>query len=126
MAMTSADLQQFTGSEQNIRHSMNRHLVFTEGVDYVRKNAGAFWLIDDIAIANAHESQLKNEEFQSWTLVKHANNVASLMATDGNNNILYAKKIDYTDFPLDEIKFYVVSTEDFGVGNKMLMLPSEY
>jgi hypothetical protein len=125
MAITETDLRQFTGSERNIRHNMNRNLVFTEGVDYVRKNAGSYWLVDDIAIAMAFDPKLKGEEFVTWTL-KVNESSARLTADDGNNHVLYSKKIEFTDFPLDEIKFYAVSAEDFGTGNMMLMLPSEY
>ena len=51
---------------------------------------------------------------------------AELKADDGNGNILFVNTYKYTDFPLDEIKMYVVSAEDFGEGAMMLMLPSEY
>jgi len=126
MALTKEDLRQFTGSENYTRNGMNRKLIYTDGIKYVAEEGGAFWLIDDIAIANAFEPNFKGEDFQMWSLVKHDGDIATLMATDGNDKILYAKKIDFTDFPLDEIKMYVVSAEDFGAGALMLMLPSEY
>ena len=37
---------------------------------------------------------------------------------DGNDNIVYTQRIEYTDFPLDEIKLYFV--------NNVIHLPSEY
>jgi hypothetical protein len=36
----------------------------------------------------------------------------------GNDNIVFAKKIEYTDFPLDEITLYFA--------NNVFLLPSEY
>jgi hypothetical protein len=123
--MALEDLNQFTGSEEFFRHSINRNLIYTEGVKYVAEGAGAFWLLDAIAIANFIEPTLKDEEFQTWVLTKKGN-AATLVADDGNNRVLYTQAIDYTDFPLDSIKFYVVSALDFGNHTKMAMLPSEY
>lgn len=37
---------------------------------------------------------------------------------DGNDGVVFKKQLDFTDFPLDEICFYVI--------NKTLLLPSEY
>ena len=118
--MTLENLDSFYGSEQFYRHALNRRMLYTEGVKYVA-DSGAYWLIDDIAIANAYEPQLRVEEFQVWTLIKNGT-AATLSAEDGNGNILYSKGIDYTDFPLDTIKFYVTASED----GSMIMLPSEY
>ena len=36
----------------------------------------------------------------------------------GNDNIVFTKKIEYTDFPLDEIPLYFA--------NNVILLPSEY
>lgn len=123
--MALENLGSFTGSENFHRNGMNRKFIYTDGAKYVADEAGAYWLIDDIAIANAFDQNLKGEEFQTWTLTKTGNS-ATLIATDGNDRVLYSKGIEYTDFPLDSIKFYVVSAEDFGVNHLMLMLPSEY
>jgi hypothetical protein len=124
--MALDELNQFHGSEHNTRHGMNRNLIYTEGVAYVAEEGHAFWLLDDIAIANMFEPSLKAEGFQLWTLTKGTNDSAILSATDGNKKTLYSKSIEFTDFPLDEIKFYLVDAPDFGEKAVMLMLPSEY
>ena len=41
-----------------------------------------------------------------------------LTCDDGNGRVVYAKRIDYTDFPLPEIKLYF--------SDSVLMLPREY
>ena len=126
MALTSIDLRQFTGSESYTRHGLNRKLIYTDGISYVAQEGNAYWLIDAIAIANLFEENVKDEEFQTWTMAKTTGNSATLKADNGNGKTLYTQEIEFTDFPLDEIKMYVVSAEDFGAGAKMLMLPSEY
>jgi hypothetical protein len=42
----------------------------------------------------------------------------TLTCDDGNDNIVFTKKIEYTDFPLDEITLYFA--------NNVIHLPSEY
>lgn len=118
--MTLENLDSFYGSEQFYRHNINRKMLYTAGVKYVA-DSGAYWLIDDIAIANMFEPMLTPEGFQVWTLTK-VGNAATLSADDGNGHMLYSKPIEYTDFPLDSIKFYVVDSEE----GSMMMLPSEY
>jgi hypothetical protein len=124
--MALENLNQFHGSEHNTRHGMNRNLIYTEGVAYVAEDGGAYWLLDDIAIAIAFDPKLKVEGFQSWILKREKGNAARLTADDGNGNILYSKAIEFTDFPLDGIQFYVVDAPDFGENAIMMMLPSEY
>jgi hypothetical protein len=43
---------------------------------------------------------------------------AVLACEDGNGQAVLSKDIPFTDFPLDEIKFYVI--------NRTILLPSEY
>jgi hypothetical protein len=76
---------------------------------------GAYWLIDLIA---SHQINCKvaAEEFQVWTL--RPANQGLARATDGNNELITCQQIEYTDFPLHEIKLYL----DQGT----LMLPGEY
>ena len=51
--LTQSDLDQFTGSENWYRHGINRKVLFTDGAKYVADQAGAYWLIDEIAFALA-------------------------------------------------------------------------
>jgi hypothetical protein len=115
--LRKADLAQFTGSEQWYRHGLARDILFTDGAKYVADAGGAYWLLDEIALAQRIRG-VAGEEFQVWKLAVKANKTAVLTCDDGNNNIVFRKRIAFTDFPLDEISFYVA--------NKTILLPSEY
>ena len=114
-------LSQFTGTENHYRH-WTRRIVHTDGVQYLAETAGAYWLVD--LIASHQTPRLRAEEFQVWTLtVDHSDPRPRYMAiaecrADTDAPILARQKIEYTDFPLDEIKLYLC--------DGVLMLPSEY
>lgn len=114
--LTAHDLAQFTGSEHWYRHSVNRNVVYTDGAQYVAQHGGAYWLLDEVAI-NQMLKPVAAEAFQVWTL-KATNNVGTLTCDDGNGNIVFTKHIEYTDFPLSEIKLYFT--------DGTILLPSEY
>jgi len=116
--LTKADLAQFTGSENWYRHSIVRDVLYTDGARHVAQTAGAYWLIDEIALAQRYEKRVGAEEFQHWKLTVKADHSATLACDDGNGNVVYSKRIELTDFPLPEIVFYFT--------NKTLLLPSEY
>ena len=63
-----AVLAQFTGSEHWYRHGLVREILFTDGAKYVADPGGAYWLIDEIAIAQRFEKRVAAEEFQVWKL----------------------------------------------------------
>ena len=90
---------------------------YTEGVQYVAEEAGAYWLIDEVAFAQRYDAGVAAEEFQLWSL-SVTGDTARLVCDDGNGNVLLQKTIDFTDFPEPGIKFYYIA----GV----LLLPSEY
>ena len=47
-------LAQFAGSQNFYRHGLVREVLYTEGVEYVVDNAGAYWLLDEIALVVNH------------------------------------------------------------------------
>lgn len=54
-----------------------------------------------------------------WTLeVDLERREGLLTCDDGNGNVVFSKKIEYTDFPLSEIKLYCA--------DGVILLPSEY
>ena len=119
MPLSSADLRQFTGSESIYRHGLIRTVLYTDGIRYVAENAGAYWLIDEIALAQRFNKTIAVEEFQLWTLTVNADqHTAVLACDDGNDNVVFRKDIPFTDFPLSEIKLYFT--------NNTICLPSEY
>ena len=101
--LTQADLDHFNGSEQFYRHGMVRHIIYTEGAAYLAEAGGAYWLLDEIALAQAFNRKVKAEPFQVWTLTRNASGSgAVLRCEDGNNGHIYTKRIPFTDFPLRE------------------------
>ena len=116
--LNKADLAQFTGSEQWYRHGINRKVLFTDGAKFVADRAGAYWLLDEIAIIQPHDRRVAAEEFQVWKLAVNADQTGVLTCDDGNDNVVYTKQIDYTDFPPEGITLWFT--------NNTILLPSEY
>lgn len=114
---TKADLAQFTGSQVWYRHWLMKQFLYTEGVHFVAESAGAFWLVDEIVIAQT-ELAVVSEEFQIWTLAVGNTGNAELSCGDGNGKVVFTKRIPWTDFPLERIDFYLCDS--------VLMLSSEY
>ena len=115
--LTASELAQFTGTENWYRHTLMRDVHYTDGMLFVAERAGAYWLIDEIALAQKAEVALAGEEFQVWTLIVEGSS-ALLRCDDGNDRRLFEKQIEYTDFPEPGIKLYVA--------DGVIMLPGEY
>jgi hypothetical protein len=81
--LTKDDLRQFTGSEQWYRHGLVRTVLFTDGAKYVADQGGAYWLLDEIALAQRGNSRVAAEEFQAWKLAVKADKTATLTCDDG-------------------------------------------
>lgn len=116
--LTESDLRQFTGSENWYRHGINRAVLYTDGARHVAEHGGAYWLLDAIAIAQAHVKAVSAEEFQVWTLKVNPDRSAVLTCDDGDGKTVYQQKLEFTDFPLPEVKFFYC--------NNVIHLPSEY
>lgn len=122
--LTASELNQFTGTDNWYRHSLIRSITYTDGVKYMAEKAGAYWLIDEVAIINGPfnepvSKKLHEQPFQVWDLKRdESGHGADLICQDGNGVVLYRKRIDITDFPLPEIRLYFV--------DKVILLPSEY
>ena len=111
-------LAQFTGSQNFYRHGLVREVLYTEGVEYVVDNVGAYWLLDEIALAQRHIIPVKREDFQVWDLKVNADQTATLTCGDGNGLEVYSKPVPFTDFPQSGIRFYYADW--------VIHLPSEY
>lgn len=116
--LTEADLRQFTGTETWYRHALNRKVLYTEGAQFVAEHGGAYWLLDEIALTQLGDRKVASEGFQVWNLCVRENHTATLACDDGNGNIVFTKELQFTDFPLKEIKFYFT--------DNTILLPSEY
>jgi hypothetical protein len=131
--ITLSDLSQFTGTETWHRHFTG--LLYTDGIQYLAEQAEAYWLIDAIA---SYQHQLKRDEyladFQLWVLSvvgEGERNYPFLLPEENHKAVLTCwsdtpkegvkpaviQQIEYTDFPLIEIKLYV--------SEGVLLLPSE-
>ena len=111
------NLSQFTGTENWYRSSINPRTLYTDGAKYLAETCSAYWLLDEIALAQFGKLPISKEEFQNWKLeVKDGSGL--LTAGDGNDKVVFEKKIPYTDFPFSNIELWYT-------GN-VIFLPSEY
>lgn len=116
-------LRQFTGSSTFTKFSpLFPNVVLTEGAEFLADECGAYWLMD--VIASHTPSVPKDETFTIAQLTVNPMNKAFFtLADDSPATKIYANQsISYTDFPLDEIKLYVIREGDEWV----ILLPSEY
>jgi len=126
IAEITRNMAQAIGTSQYIKHFTGL-LVFTDGINQLRQDADAFWLVDIIA---SHQIKHRNKPFQVWELkVNDDKSAVVTMKEDSNTPVLVRQEIPYTDFPLDNIKLWV---EEGGYGDMdnwtaclVLMLPSE-
>lgn len=114
-------LRHFTGSECLFKNIFG--LKYTEGVQYLAERAGAYWLIDAIASHLVSSKKLRAERFLVVFLRVKNGKARLTFHSDFDKSdpkkypSLKTQVIHYTDFPMDEIKFYVE--------NRTLCLPSE-
>jgi hypothetical protein len=106
-----------TGTEQWYRHPLNQKLMYTDGVRTFAKNAGggAYWFLDIVATEVA---PLQDDEAFISMSIKSTDGEAELEATDGNDNILWSRQLDFTDCPEGTWNFYLI--------DNVMLLPSEY
>lgn len=116
--LTQAELDQFTGSEHWYRHALNRKVLFTDGAKYLADRAGAYWLLDEIALVQPYDKRVAAEPFQVWKLTVREDRTATLVCEDGNYNVVYTKEIRFTDFVLDTITLWF--------SDNVIYLPSEH
>lgn len=111
------ELANFTGSQTFYRHPLFGKYVYTEGIQYLAENAGAYWLIDFI-FSNQIDKKIKDQLFQVWILQRKENDSATLRIENGNKELVKRFKIPFTDFPLQTVTLWLV--------DDTLLLPSEY
>jgi hypothetical protein len=117
-SLDPAELSRFTGSEHWYRHGLVRSIVFTDGAKYIADQAGAYWLLDEIALAQRFDKKVGAQEFQVWKLAVNADDTAVLTCEDGNGNTVFSKAIEFTDFPRDGVELWFE--------NNTIYLPSEH
>ena len=123
-------LAQFTGDLVRFRHSLNRAVIYTPGVQFLGEQAGAYWLIDAIASSFGGpqmERAIRNDhrlgEMQFWRLIVHDDDSAVLTArADSNEEPFITQDIPYTDFSLTSVEVWA----GFDGTVWTLYLPSEH
>lgn len=128
--LTHADLRQFTGDLERYRHQIARSVIYTPGVQYLAERAGAYWLIDEIAlaiasgdVAEAGKSDDRVLSLHFWKLEVRDDRSAELTArADDGVPPFVSKVIPWTDFPLDHISVWAGFDGQYWT----LYLPSEH
>jgi len=128
------ELRQFTGDLERFRHSLNRQVIYTPGVQHLAERAGAYWLIDVIAswigspdFNRAVAADARIESLHYWTLeVADARGIVQAVIEDTEPPFamkpFIEQKIPFTDFPLPELNIWA----GFDGTHWTLFLPSEY
>jgi hypothetical protein len=111
-------MSQFTGSEHWYRFGLVPSITCTDGAKYVADTGGAYWLLDEIAIAQKYVKEVAAEEFQVWKLTVNEDDSGALICEDGNDNVVFAKAIEFTDFPKEGVTLWFA--------NNVIYLPSEH
>lgn len=113
------NLAQFCGGDSYYKFTPFAKMVCTEGVAYLIEN-GHGWLMDILASVQ----QLPSIKGQAMQVLIFDKSQMTVRIEDGNKNVLYTQKIDYTDSQLDEIIVWATFEEH----NKryIVLLPSEY
>ena len=95
------ELDQFIGTENWYRHLAG--LTYTDGIKHLVEKAGAYWLLDVVASCR-FEAKVRNQSFQLWRLEKDGEEGAVVTCRkDTGTDPLYEQKIEYTDFPFDQL-----------------------
>jgi hypothetical protein len=89
--------------------------VITDGVKHVADAAECYWLLDIIGSFQSHRRL--DPDFQVWKFEK-TDETAGFVKGYNDETLVITQRIPFTDFPLDEITFFVES----GV----ILLPSEH
>lgn len=111
------ELNGFTGTEQYYKDPTMDSFVYTDGVKHVFDTYECRWLGVEISMAYVRKD-MREESFITCELFVNEDSSATITFTDGNNEVLYVKEIEWTDFPLKGICLWLV--------NSVLILPTEY
>jgi hypothetical protein len=115
-SLSTTNLAQFTGTEKLYR--ITRRHVLTDGTKYLAEEGRCFWLMDAIA---SYLTPSYDDHFAVARLLVNGSS-AVLSLDDGNDHVFATQAIEYTDFPLSEIKLYC----SFDGTHWVIMLTSEY
>jgi hypothetical protein len=118
MDSLTSQLAQFTGTEQYHYNPLYPWLKYTDGVRFFAGNAGsgAYWFLD--IIGTELRKHTVDEPFLSIGFSVYTDKHGVINVTDGNDKQVYVRKLEYTDCPAGDYKFFLL--------DNVLMLSSEY
>lgn len=138
--LTEVDLRHFHGTEHYWCTGIPFHpFVYTDGVRHVAEKGSAYWLLDLIGSWQfekvvKHDKALQDIQF--WTLTVNDDQSAEAICERDQGDIAVRQKLEYTDFPLSKIRFYLQHMWAYWAApkhpnrdpseNGILLLPSEY
>jgi hypothetical protein len=103
--LTTENLVQFYGS-QTYTHHWTKKIVMTDGAQFINTNDCGWWL-DIIASYQNDTLWKKSRGFQFWKLRKLDNDpkfMAVAICEDGDYNELVRQKIEFTNFPFNQLE----------------------
>ena len=124
----TTQLAHYSGTDYLRRYDLplTKPMAYTNGVQFFIDNCGggAYWFLDIVATSI-------NDLEEPFIVIKLIvdDGKALITADDGNGNILWKRKIDYTDAFPDEWKFYLIKSDSpitTEGAYSTLLLPREY
>jgi len=114
------NLSYYTGTDGY--HRFNGNILLTDGVKYMAEACQAYWFLNIIWSVLSTSKIINEYDRVICKLEKTDEDTALVTLDDGNKNILYFQTIDFTDFPLQEIKVFAFQDGEY----RVLLLPGEY
>ena len=109
------EMAHFTGTVNYWEHQFFKISInLTDGANYIRTNCGAYWLFDLITQQTYQKDKSYVVKLKNIKESEYIFNVLDWQTDE----IIYQQEIPFSDFPLDQIKLYVL--------NGVCLLPSEY
>lgn len=90
--------------------------VITDGVLMLAESAECYWLLD--VIGSHQNNQELDKSFQVWKLIADTENSCGVVQGYNDTTLIVSQEIPFTDFPLEEIKLYLI--------DGVILLPREY
>ena len=111
-------LRQFTGSETWYRHRLQPQGAFHRRREARRRRWRRLLASRRNRCVPALREGRCGRGIPGLETDRRANRTATLACEDGNGRTVHSKKIEYTDFPLDQVTLWF--------SNNTILLPSEY
>jgi len=115
------ELSQFHGTAEYHKHLFpgKSPILITDGCQYIRDKCNAYWLFDALLSYQTHKA-LRDVNFQVWEFRRLKRDLSWVLTCreDSDKKPLITQFIEFSDFPLDCIKIWVI--------DKVALLPSEY